>query len=206
MSQLRRMRALSASSRWTMRARRPAGTRPPWRSSPSWLSSVQMTASTRWRSQFGNVRGCLRSSRAGRIRARPGSGPAKNSSGRSSLTLHGPRAACRGPRLPAAANYRSTIEIVGQPDARTLRRAARASQRPSQRCRDLGRVPRRLQHQIAPRLVHPIQHQNVAHRLHPCRPAAQRGSSRRAQTSLVSRPFFGHSSRVFHGVRMRPMK
>jgi len=36
-----------------MRAHRPEGMRPPWRSRPSWLFSVQMTASTRWRSQFG---------------------------------------------------------------------------------------------------------------------------------------------------------
>jgi crotonobetainyl-CoA:carnitine CoA-transferase CaiB-like acyl-CoA transferase len=39
----------------------PAGMRPPWRSRPSWLFSVQMTASTRWRSQFGNGRGCFSS-------------------------------------------------------------------------------------------------------------------------------------------------
>ena len=42
--------------------------------------SVQMIASTRWRSQFGNGRGVVSSLRAGRIRVRPSSGPAKNSS------------------------------------------------------------------------------------------------------------------------------
>ena len=57
-----------------------AGRRPPWRSRPSWLFSVQMTASTRWRSQFGNGRGAFSSLRAGRIRVRPRSSPAKKSS------------------------------------------------------------------------------------------------------------------------------
>ncbi len=61
-----------------MRAHRPAGTRPPWRSRPSWFFSVQMMASTRWRSQFGNGRGVVSSLRAGRISVRPRSGPAKN--------------------------------------------------------------------------------------------------------------------------------
>jgi hypothetical protein len=51
-----------------MRAQSPAGMRPPWRSRPSWFFRVQMTASTRWRSQFGNGRGCFSSLRAGRIR------------------------------------------------------------------------------------------------------------------------------------------
>jgi len=41
--------------------------------------SVQMIASTRWRSQFGNGRGCS-SLRAGRISVRSRPGPAKNSS------------------------------------------------------------------------------------------------------------------------------
>ena len=63
-----------------MRAQSPAGMRPPWRSRPSWLFRVQMTASTRWRSQFGNGRGCFSSLRAGRIRARRRPSPAKNSS------------------------------------------------------------------------------------------------------------------------------
>jgi hypothetical protein len=54
MSQLCQMQALSTSSRSTMRAHRFAGMRPPWRSWPNWLFSVQMTAWTRWRSQFGN--------------------------------------------------------------------------------------------------------------------------------------------------------
>jgi hypothetical protein len=80
MSQLCQIAALSASSRWMTRAHRPAGMRPPWLSRPSWLFSVQMTASTRWRSQFGNGRGCFSSLRAGRIRVRPRSGPAKGSS------------------------------------------------------------------------------------------------------------------------------
>ena len=80
MSQLCQMTAFSASSRWTMRAHRPAGMRPPLRSRPSWLFRVQMTASTRWRSQFGNGRGCFSSLRAGRIRVSPGLSPAKNSS------------------------------------------------------------------------------------------------------------------------------
>src|ERR1700730_16986067 len=70
------MQAFRASSRWMILAHRPAGRRPPWRSRPSWFFSVQMTASTRWRSQFGNGRGCFSSLRAGRIRVRPRSGPA----------------------------------------------------------------------------------------------------------------------------------
>jgi hypothetical protein len=45
--QLCQMQALSASSRCTMRADSPAGTRPPWRSRPSWFFKVQMIASTR---------------------------------------------------------------------------------------------------------------------------------------------------------------
>ena len=63
-----------------MRAQSPAGMRPPWRSRPSWFFRVQMTASTRWRSQFGNGRGCFSSLRAGRIRVSPSLSPAKNSS------------------------------------------------------------------------------------------------------------------------------
>jgi hypothetical protein len=63
-----------------MRAQSPAGMRPPWRSRPSWFFRVQMTASTRWRSQFGNGRGCFSCLRAGRIRVSPGLSPAKNSS------------------------------------------------------------------------------------------------------------------------------
>src|SRR6516225_12200412 len=51
-----------------MRAHSPAGDAPPWRSRPSWFFSVQMIASTRCRSQFGNWRGCFSSLRAGRIR------------------------------------------------------------------------------------------------------------------------------------------
>jgi hypothetical protein len=51
------MQALSASRRCTTRAHSPAGTRPPWRSRPSWFFSVQMIASTRCRSQFGKYRG-----------------------------------------------------------------------------------------------------------------------------------------------------
>jgi hypothetical protein len=39
-----------------MRAHSPAGTRPPWRSRPSWFFSVQMIASTRCRSQLGKYR------------------------------------------------------------------------------------------------------------------------------------------------------
>lgn len=62
--QLCQMQALRASSR-TILARRPAGTRPTRRSGPSWFPSVQMTASTRWRIQFGNGRGCFSSLRAG---------------------------------------------------------------------------------------------------------------------------------------------
>ena len=61
-----------------MRVRSPAGMRPPWRSRPSWFFRAQMTASTRWRSQFGNGRGS--SLRAGRIRVSPRLSPAKNSS------------------------------------------------------------------------------------------------------------------------------
>src|SRR6266567_948608 len=76
--QLCQMQAFRASSRCTILAHRPAGTRPPWRSRPSWFFSVQMMASTRWRSQFGKYRGCFSSLRAGRTRAR--SGPAKNAS------------------------------------------------------------------------------------------------------------------------------
>jgi hypothetical protein len=49
--------ALSASSRWMIRAHSPVGIRPPWRSSPSWFFSVQMIAWMRWRSQFGKCRG-----------------------------------------------------------------------------------------------------------------------------------------------------
>ena len=55
--QLNQIAALSASRRWTTRAHSPAGTRPPWRSRPSWFFRVQMMASTRWRSQFGKYRG-----------------------------------------------------------------------------------------------------------------------------------------------------
>ena len=62
-----------------IRAQSPAGTRPPWRSRPSWFFSVQMIASTRCRSQFGKCQG-FSSLRAGRIKARPRSGPAKNAS------------------------------------------------------------------------------------------------------------------------------
>ncbi len=69
--QLCQMAVLSASRRWTIRAYSPAGTRPPWRSRPSWFLSVQMIASTRWRSQFGKGRGVFSSLRAGRIRFRP---------------------------------------------------------------------------------------------------------------------------------------
>ena len=57
--QLCQMQALSASSRCTIRAHSPAGTRPPWRSRPSWFFRVQMIASTRCRSQFGKVPGSL---------------------------------------------------------------------------------------------------------------------------------------------------
>src|SRR6516162_10197493 len=57
----------------------PGGDAPSWRSRPSWFFSVQMIASTRCRSQFGNWRGCFSSLRAGRIRTRPRSGPAKDS-------------------------------------------------------------------------------------------------------------------------------
>jgi hypothetical protein len=77
MSQLCQIAALRASSRWTTRAHSPAGTRPPWRSRPSWFFSVQMIASTRWRSQFGKGLG-VSSLRAGRISSRPRPGPAKN--------------------------------------------------------------------------------------------------------------------------------
>ena len=63
-----------------MRAQSPAGMRPPWRTRPSWFFRVQMTASTRCRSQFGNGRGCFSSLRAGRIRVSPRLSPAKNSS------------------------------------------------------------------------------------------------------------------------------
>ena len=62
-----------------MRAHSPAGTRPPWRSRPSWFFSVQMIASMRCRSQFGKYRGGS-SLRAGRISARSRPGLAKNSS------------------------------------------------------------------------------------------------------------------------------
>jgi hypothetical protein len=44
------------------------------------MMRAQMTASTRWRSQFGNGRRCFSSLRAGRIRVSPGLSPAKNSS------------------------------------------------------------------------------------------------------------------------------
>src|SRR5450755_4391863 len=57
--QLNQMAVLSASRRWVMRAHSPAGTRPPWRSRPSWFFRVQMMASTRCRSQFGKYRGAL---------------------------------------------------------------------------------------------------------------------------------------------------
>jgi hypothetical protein len=71
MLQLSQIAALRASSRWTMRAQSPAGTRPPCRSRPSWFFKVQMIASTRWRSQLGKTSGSGSSVRAGRIRHRP---------------------------------------------------------------------------------------------------------------------------------------
>ena len=63
-----------------MRIHNPVGTRPPWRSRPSWFFSVQMMASTRCRSQFGKYRGCFSSLRAGRTRISPRSPLVKNSS------------------------------------------------------------------------------------------------------------------------------
>src|SRR6266498_141082 len=55
--QLCQIAVLRASRRCTTRAHRPAGTRPPWSSRPSWCFSVQMIASTRWRSQLGKIPG-----------------------------------------------------------------------------------------------------------------------------------------------------
>jgi hypothetical protein len=75
--QLCQMQALRASSRWMVLAHSPAGTRPPWHSSPSWCFRVQIMASMRWRSQFGKGRGPVSSLRDGRIRARPSSWLAK---------------------------------------------------------------------------------------------------------------------------------
>ena len=59
MAQLCQIVALRASRRWTMRAHRPRGPRPPWSSRPSWWFRVQMIASTRWRSQLGNSPGVV---------------------------------------------------------------------------------------------------------------------------------------------------
>ena len=108
-----------------MRARSPAGMRPPvpWRSRPSWFFRVQMTASTRWRSQFGNGRGCFSSLRAGREqvpdRARGGAQPVPLVVAPEQDLRHGQAGELgvgdvRRPSRPAAAGPAQRDDPVGQ--------------------------------------------------------------------------------------------
>ena len=77
-----RSQALRAGHRCTILAHSPAGTRPPWRSRPSWFFSVQMIASTRCRSQFGSTRGVFSS-----LQGRPDQGQAQVVAGEEGLGL-----------------------------------------------------------------------------------------------------------------------